>query len=87
MTRNQQHYQQQRDQRRLAGVYRVAETEILAPVVLHRSVAVASIRRLRRPARKNILARRRADLARWLSYDGVLVALPILGLLWLGAAS
>ena len=64
-----------------------ATVYLTAGTIWYAAVALGSIRRLRRPAYKNILARRRIALTRWLVYDGVLVVLPILGLLWLGAAS
>ena len=64
-----------------------AAVYLTAGTVWYAVVAVASIRRIRRPAYENILARRRADLARWLGYDGVLVALPFVGLLWFGVVS
>lgn len=64
-----------------------AAVYLTAGTVWYAAVALASVRRIRRPGYKNILARRRADLTRWLGYDGVLVALPFVGLLWLASAS
>lgn len=64
-----------------------AAVYIAAGTVWYVAVAVSFIRRIRRPAYKNILAHRRGDLTRWLGYDGVLVALPFVGLPWFGVVS
>lgn len=60
---------------------------LTAGTIWYGAVAISSARRIRRPAYKNIIARRRTDLERWLIYNGVLVALPIFGLLWFGVTA